>query len=351
VTPLEIAEAIASQPTAPLLEHLPWRAAKRIAEDAGLTTVVDAVGNLVIGDGEELVLAAHLDHPAFVVDSIDGSHVALTFRGGVRAGVAVTGSPVLFHRRGDATPTGRGVLETVDEASRLAGAVATVADGTAEPDGFAVWDVTAYELIDDRITARACDDLLGVAAGLAALVAAGAARARLVCTRAEEIGLMGAAEAVRLGTIPAGAVVLSLECSKALPGAPQGGGVIVRVGDRSTVFDPRVSAAVWKRAGAVDGLVAQRRLMDGGSCEATVFCAEGLAAAGLALPLAGYHNQPDDLAVSGPVPESVLVADYEAEVALLTSLCADPPPLEPPGGDSLAELHAKAQETLATNPL
>jgi endoglucanase len=162
---------------------------------------------------------------------------------------------------------------------------------------------------------------------------------------------MGAAEAVRLRTIPPAAIVLSLECSKALPGAPQGGGVIVRVGDRSTIFDPAVTAAVWQRVTDLEHVVAQRRLMDGGSCEATVFCAAGLASAGLALPLAGYHNQPDDPAVSGPVPESVDIADYEAEVALLTSLCAEPPTLGPDAGELYARLSAGAREMLASHPL
>lgn len=322
---LEAAAAVGSQPTAPLLEHLPRDAVRRLADDAGLPAKSDEVGNLVVGTGRELVLVAHLDHPGFIVEAVEGSIVHLAFRGGVRAGVAVEGSPVMLHRAGDGDPAGRAVLRSVGETDgRLRSASAEVVDGEAPAGGFAVWDVTAFDHADGRITARACDDLLGVAAGLHALITSGHERASLLCTRAEEVGWYGALEAVRLGTIPRGATVLSLECSPMLVNAPQGDGVIVRVGDLRSIFDPGLTAVLWERARAADVTV-QRRLMDGGSCEATVFCARGLRSSGLALPLAGYHNQPDDKSASGPVPESVLVDDLEAEATLLASLCEEPP--------------------------
>jgi len=322
---MEAAAAIACQPTAPLIEHLPREAVRRLASDAGLPTRSDEAGNLVVGHGTELVLVAHLDHPGFAIEAVERNSVGLSFRGGVRAGVAVSGSPLVLHRAGDADPVGRAVLRTVDErGGRLAGGWAEVTDGEAPRGGFAVWDVTPFEVTDGRITARACDDLLGVAAGLAALVAVGDGRASLLCTRAEEVGWYGALEAMRLGTIPVGATVLSLECSPMLAHAPQGGGVIVRVGDLRSTFDPDLTGVLWERARAL-GVSAQRRLMDGGSCEATVFCARGLRSSGLALPLAGYHNQPDDRSASGPVPESVVVTDLQAEAAMLRSLCEEPP--------------------------
>lgn len=341
-TVLEAAAAIVGQPAVPLVEHLTLGAVERLAADAGLPARRDPVGNLVVGRGGDLVLVAHLDHPGFAVETVEGPMARLAFRGGVRAGVAVPGTAVLLHRPKAADPVGRAVLRTVDERDgRLAGAVVEVVDGEAAAGGFAVWDVTAYEVTDGRLTARACDDLVGVAAGLAALADSGAGRASLLATRAEEIGWFGALEAVRVRTIPPGATVLSLECSPMLPHAPQGGGVIVRVGDRRSTFDPELNEVLWQRA-QDGGFPAQRRLMDGGSCEATAFCARGLRASGLALPLAGYHNQPDDPARPGPVAESVLVADLEAEAALLRSLCEDPP-----GAADRAWLEAVASEATA----
>jgi putative aminopeptidase FrvX len=144
-------------------------------------------------------------------------------------------------------------------------------------------------------------------------------------TRAEEVGFLGAIEAVRLGTVPPGASVLSLECSKALPSARQGDGVIVRVGDRMSIFDPGLTESLRTAADTLvrrDGSFRyQRKLMDGGACEATAFCASGFRASGLAVPLGNYHNASDDGA--GIAPEHVVVDDWLAEVALLVELGAD----------------------------
>jgi endoglucanase len=126
--------------------------------------------------------------------------------------------------------------------------------------------------------------------------------------------------------VPAGASVVSLECSKALPDAPQGGGVIVRVGDRMSIFAPALTEALRVAADAVGaddpGFRYQRKLMDGGSCEATAFCASGYRASGLAVPLGNYHNADD----RGPgiAPENVLVSDWLAEVQLLVELACRP---------------------------
>lgn len=351
MTVLEAVAAIVDQPAVPLIEHLPLLAVERLAAEAGLPTRRDPAGNLVVGRGADLVMVAHLDHPGFVVETVKGPMARLVLRGGVRAGVAVPGSVVLLHRPGTPGPVGRAELRTVDERDgRLVGVLAEVVEGEAPTGGFGVWDVTPLLVEGGRITARACDDLVGVAAGLAALADAdaGAGRASLVCTRAEEIGWFGALEAVRLGTVAAPSAVLSLECSPMLSHAPQGGGVIVRVGDRRTIFAPDLTDVVWQRAREA-GVTAQRRLMDGGSCEASAFCGLGLRSSGLALPLAGYHNQPDDPVTSGPVPESVLVADLMAEAALLRSLCEDPP--GPADRGWLDAIAADAAATLAAWPL
>jgi len=191
-----------------------------------------------------------------------------------------------------------------------------------------------------------CDDLLGAAAILAVLDEIARSRPSTcvwgLFTRAEEEGFLGAFEAIRLGTVPKDADVLSLECSKALPHAPQGGGVIVRVGDRMSIFDPGLTAAL--EAAATD-VKHQRRLMDGGACEATAFCAAGYRASGVAVPLGGYHNASDG--APGIVPETVMVDDYLAEVQLLTSLAHNPDLLQPQGEPAwFASRAAKAKEAL-----
>ncbi|MDP9020209.1 MAG: M20/M25/M40 family metallo-hydrolase, partial [Actinomycetota bacterium] len=249
-------------------------------------------------------------------------------------------------RTGSAEPTGQGELVVAeDHEGRLKGATARVVEGRAEPGGFAMWRFPGFSVVHDRISGRVCDDLLGAAVVLCALdelarrQPAGAAVWGLF-TRAEEIGFLGALEAIRLRTVPAGARVLSLECSKALADAPQGAGVIVRVGDRTSIFDPGLTASLVRAAREVadahPGFRWQRKLMDGGTCEASVFCARGYRASGLALPLGNYHNGLDR--GPGVGPEHVSVDDYLAGVRLATELALSPRLLDGGGDDPAAWL-------------
>lgn len=333
---LDIAGELLRQPTAPFFEDLPTGYVLAFTErHDGLTASTDAAGNVVVrteGDGHPLVLVAHLDHPGFSVEAV-GAHVSLEFRGGLALDAARPGAEVELFRRGEAEPIGRAMLTGVGgDLGRLTTARATVTEGVAVVGGYAMWAFPGFTLVHDRIVGRVCDDLVGAAAVLAALERlAGARPARSVWglfTRAEEVGFLGAMEAIRLATVPPVATVLSLECSKARPDAPQGGGVIVRVGDRMSIFDPGVTE--WLRVAAdAAGVRHQRKLMDGGACEATAFCAAGFRASGLAVPLGNYHNAADD--GSGVAPEHVKVDDYLAEVELLVALgSTDVAPLAAP---------------------
>jgi putative aminopeptidase FrvX len=365
---LAVAEALLSLPTVPLVEDLP---AAHVATFAGtrppLDAQRDAAGNVVVryqgrGAGAErpLVLVAHLDHPGFAVDEIAGERAQLSFRGGLGLASAVDGAPVDFFVAGQCDPVGRGILEdAAGEDGRLASARARVVDGAAVAGGFAMWGFPGFAVDGGHIVGRVCDDLLGAAVVLSTLDELARRRPDGVAvwglfTRAEEIGFLGTLEAIRLGTVPTGASVLSLECSKALADAPQGGGVIVRVGDRASIFDPGLSealaAAARHVADADPGFRWQRKLMDGGVCEATAFCAAGYRASGLALPLGNYHNALDDPATGpGVGPEHVAVDDYLAGVRLLVELACSPSLLEAPGGPPpwLAERGERARLVLA----
>jgi endoglucanase len=356
---LDLVDELLALPTAPLVEDLPARfVLDRAVGVPGLDAGRDAAGNVVLraggsgGGRPPLVLVAHLDHPAFAIDAVEDGRATLTFRGGVRDGVARAGAPLLFFHPGEHEPAGKGRLRVPKEADgRLRGGTALVDAGEAPEGGFAVWGFPGVRVRPKTIEARACDDLLGAAAVVLALEAAagdGSGPPVLgLLTRAEEVGLLGAVEAARIGTVPEGSLVLSLECSKALADAPQGGGVVIRVGDRASIFDPALTAALVQRASSVDGLQWQRKLMDGGVCEASAFGGAGWRTSGLALPLANYHNTADD--GSGLAPESVLVEDFLAEVRLLEALVAEP--LEPADGRPrwLEERAREAQEALGAD--
>ncbi|MCI3948958.1 MAG: hypothetical protein K0R11_892 [Acidimicrobiales bacterium] len=353
---LDLVEELLALPTAPFVEDLPARyVLDRAAAVPGLESGRDAAGNVVLraggGGRPPLVLVAHLDHPAFVVEEAEGTKATVSFRGGVPAGVARAGAPLLCFRQGEQEPAGRGRLRVPAEADgRLRGGTALVDEGEAPGGGFAVWGFPGVRVKPKSIEARACDDLIGVAAVVSALELAARSGdgppVMGLLTRAEEVGLLGALEAARLGTVPRDALVLSLECSKALADAPQGGGVVVRVGDRATIFDPALSAALVERARGVEGLRWQRKLMDGGVCEASAFGAAGWRTSGLAVPLANYHNAADD--GSGVAAESVLIEDFLGEVRLLEALVAEPLEL-PEGPPAWLEARTReAQQALST---
>jgi len=356
--PLAVAEALLVHPTAPYHEGLVAEHCLGFARDRGLTGSTDAAGNVLVryGDGDApLVLVAHLDHPGFVVDAVAGGQASMTFHGGLGAAHALEGSPVAFFRPGHDEPVGRGALVSATGAGgRLTGGAAEVLDGDATTGGIAMWDFPAFDLADGRITGRVCDDLLGVAAILACLEELQARRPDAtvwgLLTRAEEVGFLGAIEAIRLGTVPPSASVLSLECSKALPSAPQGDGVIVRVGDRMSIFAPGLTESLRVAADAVarrdPTFRYQRRLMDGGACEATAFCASGYRASGLAVPLGNYHNASDE--GIGVAAEHVLVDDWLAEVALLVELGCDPALLDEATPEQPAWLLERAATARAT---
>ncbi|MDP9453421.1 MAG: hypothetical protein M3P97_08570 [Actinomycetota bacterium] len=377
---LAMAEGLLSQPTVPLVEDLPAAHVLDVASRRpGLWARRDEAGNVVVrypaegGDGSRpLVLVAHLDHPGFAVEGIDGEgidgegRVALSFRGGLALRHAVAGTTVDFFDPSRPEPVGRGEMVEAegDDDDRLTRASARLVDGEAPTGGFAMWALPGFSLDAGRICSRACDDLLGAAVVLCTLDelarrAPAGVEVWGLFTRAEEIGFLGTLEAIRLGSIPREARVLSLECSKALVDAPQGGGVIVRVGDRASIFDPGLTGALVHAARALaeedENLRWQRKLMDAGTCEATAFCARGWRASGLALPLGNYHNALDRALDGSPLDgpgiaaEHVAVDDYLAAVRLLVALATTPALLDEPGGPPpwLAERADRAREKLA----
>ena len=87
---------------------------------------------------------------------------------------------------------------------------------------------------------------------------------------------------------------LSLETSKARGFAKVDGGPVVRVGDRLSIFDSRIThwleTAFRDLQAAKPGVTYQRLLMSGGTCEASVFHRTGLPTGALCVALNNYHN-------------------------------------------------------------
>ncbi|MGD2101819.1 MAG: hypothetical protein PVG83_06235 [Acidimicrobiia bacterium] len=342
---------LTSLPTAPGLEDdvVEW-VGKWVNRRPDLRAIEDSGGNVFITQkGRKrhapVLAVAHMDHPAFVIVDGDGS---FEFRGGVDAAYFDDAGIEIVSRTG---PSGQVVSydpKTQRGAARF--------DDDVRPGDVAMWRFERARPRPGLLAAPACDDLAGAAAALAAL---DKARARpdlrhfgVLLTRAEEVGLIGAIHAAKHGTIPDGARLLSIEMSRELPTARIGDGPIIRVGDRSTVFDREMSNRI-SRAAADVGLTHQRKLMDGGGCEATAFGAYGYRATGLCLALGNWHNRGNLDAVeagdhSAAIPrwEEISIGDFHGLVRLLL-VAAGAVDVEDPLATSLDRLYETNSHYLA----
>jgi endoglucanase len=168
---------------------------------------------------------------------------------------------------------------------------------SAEPE-FAVWNLPDFELRKGHIRGRACDDLIGVAVALAVLAHQQRQDAALhliaAITRAEEVGFHGALALATGNLLPRNSLIISLETSRELPPAKMGEGVIIRTGDRASVFSSAGSRFLAEIAAGMNrsegDFKYQRALMSGGTCEATAYQENGFECAAVCVALGNYHN-------------------------------------------------------------
>jgi endoglucanase len=158
---------------------------------------------------------------------------------------------------------------------------------------FAMWDLPEFRIRDGLLHARACDDLVGCAVIVAMFMELEETGAPGSClglfTRAEEVGFIGAMKLAASGLIPDDVTIVSLETSAERPPAKIGAGPILRVGDKSSIFDSAATATLAQIA-AESHISIQRCLMPGGTCEATAYQLCGYRSAALCVALGNYHN-------------------------------------------------------------
>ncbi len=172
-------------------------------------------------------------------------------------------------------------------------------------------------------------------------------------TRAEEIGFAGAIAALK-GSQPLAPVpTLSLETSKARGFAQIDGGPIVRVGDRLSIFDSRIThwleTAFRDRQAAHPDAVYQRLLMGGGTCEASVFLRAGMPTGALCVALNNYHNMGPGTAIRA---ESISLRDWQGLYDYLYFLATSAKPVaeaDEAVARRFAQLEAKALAALTKN--
>lgn len=297
---------ILSLPTAPFHEHhVRDRILQLLQPLQHVSVAADDFGNLIAhyrcGEDVESTLAfgAHMDHPGWVRDP--------------RAEADVSDGEIQ-------SPDGRpanflgGVPEPYRDIEK--NPIAWFDDGA-----FAMWDLPPVEIRDDgMVHARVCDDLIGCVAIIALLEELDQRQIPGAChgifTRAEEVGFVGAVHLAKNWPLGDQVRFVSLETSSPVGAAEIGEGPAIRVGDKMTVFDDGITGDLVEAAKAGE-IKVQRRLLDGGSCEATAMQLLGVRAAGISVLLNGYHNCGDNNQI---VTESVAFDDVKGLVELIFAL-------------------------------
>lgn len=344
--------------TAPFCEHHVMREVEAQLGAAKTPWFVDEHGNRIIGVGsvreyrallkqrsEEpvRVFIAHMDHPGFHgVKWLSARRLAVRWYGGSPRRHLAGSRIWLATAEAD---LGQGKLgKPTLNSGRYAIATAEV---TLDKDCIAAHRPAANKLYGgfafrapcwkqgQRLYTRAADDLVGVFAILETARSLRAARRRDgdvpfigLLTRGEEVGFVGAVkhfESGYLATAKRPLVAVSLEASRTLPGAIIGKGPVVRLGDRRTVFDAGGLQVLSQLAERVLPAAHQRRVMDGGACEATAATAWGIPTVGISIPLGNYHNEgyeggADCARPRGPAPEFVHLSDIAGELILCKAL-------------------------------
>ena len=368
-----------SQPSAPFREYHVARLARARLDEAGVPWFNDPAGNIVVGaDSPKAYRAvlnsrgaaplklfiAHMDHPGFhglrwissrrlairyhggtPVKHLNGARVWLADEHDYRAGGVLHG--VRLAKHGRAIDRAEVWLDHVSDTIRPGARTLFGAFDFRAP----VWRS------GKRLYTRAADDLTGV---FAILETARSAWRRKqppgdflgLLTRGEEVGFTGAMAHFDQGWLDRARrplLCVSLEASRTLPGALLGKGPVLRLGDRMTVFNPDASQVLTEAARRALGEKGyQRRIMDGGACEASAATAYGYPAIGISLPLGNYHNQgldggQDCPKANGPAPEFVHMDDIAAEVKLCKALLDTRLPWNDPWAGFRARLRKRAR--------
>ena len=303
-----------------------------ILAELGLEHRTDEFGNILARiEGSDpsvdpLAIVAHMDHPGFEITGSQGADFIATAMGGVPASSFAEGVPLEVLLPDGSRAPALTAGKHGDDADRqvLIRLANQESAGAIEPPAAAVFALTDFEIDGEFIRMRAADDLAGCASILAALARLAASDDRPggdvygLFTRAEEVGLVGARLAGEAGLLPPQTLVISAESSRTLPGAEQGKGPVIRVGDAGSTFNADAEAVLIRARESLQeqdrAFKVQRQLMSGGVCEASAFAVYGYRTTGIAFPLGNYHNGAPEGRIEA---EYIHVDDYLGGVLLM----------------------------------
>ena len=332
---LEILAALCRHPATSYFEDKVAREVERILTDAEVPYEQDDYGNIIarltrrnespgrpeLVEGRPIALVAHMDHPGFEIIDVDGRRLTLKMLGRVSDVIYEQQVDLVVHCADGSSCAAQTTGQDSDPEARVLYADLVEQNELVLP-AFAVFDLVDYELGDTRIFARALDDLAGCATTLSILetlvVEDGPVDVIGVFTCAEEEGLIGARLLAAAGSLPKETLVVSIESSRTLPGAEQGNGPVIRVGDALSTFSQSAETVLQAARATLQRrdppIPVQRQLMSGGVCEASVFVAHGYESTGVAFPLAHYHNGFGEDSIQA---ENIAISDFLGGVELL----------------------------------
>jgi endoglucanase len=332
---LNILSRLGVQPAVAYREAGVASAVELTLKELGVAWEVDEYGNIIArvpgldADAEPLALVAHMDHPGFEAVSYQGDYLVCDVLGGVPAASFEAGVPLHIiladGKRLPATTAGR----HGDDAQRQV-LIELGEPAQLELPAAVVFDLPDFQVDGEMIRMRAADDLAGCASILASLSELSAQTppgdVYGVFTRAEEVGLMGARLLAESGLLSKETLVVSLESSRTLPGAEQGSGPVIRVGDAGMTFNADAESVLVKARETLQlqegGFRVQRQLMSGGVCEASAFALFGYRTTGIAFPLGNYHNGAPDGTIQA---EYIHVEDFLGGVRLIVEAARQMP--------------------------
>lgn len=336
----DILQRLLSQPTAPFREGFVTFEIKRILDENEIPYFQDNSGNLIAGadsfkeltQGFRIGLIAHMDHPGFHVDRPAKRGNPRLFEATFWGGGPFDGmqdAPICVYDPNDRLSVIKGRILEVREPQKKTEGRKLILDldipvGVKLPKhAFGSFDISGAEFDGDRVLTRSADDLAGCAIAIGAILdnrnqvgRKKSAPLFAVLTRAEEVGFVGCLDLLETKKLRSNCWMISLEASKELPEAEFGKGPVLRIGDRTCLFDAEFAQITWQFARDLEAetkesekpFIYQRRLMSGGTCEATPLTLFGFKAAALAVPLRNYHNIGED---GRPAPEVISLRDVE----------------------------------------
>ncbi len=322
---------LCSVPTAPFCEsRVVDFVANFVSHRKNLSLRADRFGNLLIelksrSRSPRWVFTAHMDHPGLIASETRGRTLHATFRGGVKTEF-FRGAKIRFF---DADREIPGVILTAKpgDPKRSEHHLTVRVDSLVPPCTLGMFDQGPGRFQSGKFLSRVCDDLAGAAACLAMFDQLHRKPPRspiaVLLTRAEEVGFIGAIAVSQHRTLLRKSDrVIAIECSSQQPFAPQGAGVILRVGDRTSIFNSPLTYFLGQQADELKKrdkkFLYQRALMPGGTCEATVYDVFGYTASSLCVALGNYHNM--DTQKKKIAPEFVDVADWRNMVKMFVRL-------------------------------